>query len=156
MLELCYPLLSEFFFGLVYQNILIITNQFDLRFVCIRTGKFIINFTHSVQIPVNNTPRQFNNCFIGMTDISMIIGYFFNLFVDRVRDFCYSVTDIYTIGSCKCIQKFCAMLVFNLNSVAALNNVYRKFNVGMFICACGQMKDGFTVSAMKLRYCLLC
>ena len=121
--------LKLFSFGLYSQNILRIKHQFDLRFVCIRTGKSIINFTHSVRSPVNNTLWQFNNYFIGMTDISVITCWFFWLFVDSVSDFYSSVTDIYTIESLKCIQKFCAMLVFNVNSVTALNNFDRKFIV---------------------------
>ena len=71
-----------------------------------------------------------------MTDISVIIGQFFGLFVDRIRDFCSSVTDIHTVEPCECVQKFRALLIFNVNSVSALNNIDRNFSVSMVTRVC--------------------
>ena len=66
----------------------------------------------------------------------MIIGQFFSLFVDRFRDFCSSVTNIHTVEPCECVQNFCALLIFNVNSVTALNNIDRNFSVSMVTRVC--------------------
>ena len=71
-----------------------------------------------------------------MPDISVIIGQFFSLFVDRIRNFRSSVTDIHTVKSCECVQQFCALLIFNVNSVTTLNNIDRNFSVSMVTSVC--------------------